>query len=53
MKATHLQWTTNPMLPWGVENDDGVMIAQFENGADADLFIAAKDAAQPDVGRDQ
>lgn len=42
MRAVHLEWTTNPALPWAVENDEGVVIAQFESGTDAELFIAAK-----------
>jgi hypothetical protein len=42
MKAVHLEWTTNPALPWAVENDEGVVIAQFESEADAELFVAAK-----------
>lgn len=42
MKAVHLEWTTNPALPWAVENDESVVIAQFESEADAELFAATK-----------
>lgn len=42
MKAVYLEWTTNPSLPWAVENDLGVVIAQFESESDAELFAAAK-----------
>jgi len=42
MNVVHLEWTTNPDLPWAVENDVGVVIAQFQCEADAELFAAAK-----------